>query len=687
MPLEWNNILCVTKDELIPDHVNCLDTLKSEIRRYKDKPYGIKKVRSGGNGREMLIAFDSLRQDIQLALGDPRRISNPMELFYKVDKGAVDYYTTYRFEDGMPLSIEHQDEYITNASVLAAAIALKAARENERRSKGGSCTGVMDTICRDVVLFNKVLHTKHQASHTLPASAKRFKEAFKLFATPPHGDSSRYHYESLISGKLRNENRRKVTDQALALLNDLFATQTHKPTRTEVAAQYDAFLSGYMEVLNADTGELHDPKDYKPISKGAILTWLGRWDEKIATHRKRSGNRQVYMGAYKTYHSLDKPAYAGSIISIDDRQPPFNYDGNNRPWFYMGIDLASECWVAAVHGKSKEGIIKEFYRKLVRNYHKWGLHLPAELECEASLNSSFTGTFLQEGRMFSYVRMEANKARAKRIERYFKDLRYGNEKQRDGWIARHYAGAEANQPGPWKVPVVPYNKIIEGCLKDIEDWNNAPHSVYTDKSRWQVFMEMQNPNLQPTNWNAILPHLGYMTKTSCQLNGIIHLENEEYLLGMDGEVLLGERLITMMRRVAGREIDVYWLDDDNGKIIKAQIFLRNEDTLMCEAVLKPRYNRARIEQTEADRKAIEIVSAYGATIEAYAQRKAAQISDVIVIDKRPAPERMFVMDELQHIRRREAEPLPTAEVLAEVDDEADYTEPAYSGGKQLIDRF
>lgn len=200
-------------------------------------------------------------------------------------------------------------------------------------------------------------------------------------------------------------------------------------------------------------------------------------------------------------------------------------------------------------------------------------------------------------------------------------------------------------------------------------------------------MEMQNPNLQPTNWNAILPHLGYMTKTSCQLNGIIHLENEEYLLGMDGEVLLGERLITMMRRVAGREIDVYWLDDDNGKIIKAQIFLRNEDTLMCEAVLKPRYNRARIEQTEADRKAIEIVSAYGATIEAYAQRKAAQISDVIVIDKRPAPERMFVMDELQHIRRREAEPLPTAEVLAEVDDEADYTEPAYSGVKQLIDRF
>ena len=95
---------------------------------------------------------------------------------------------------------------------------------------------------------------------------------------------------------------------------------------------------------------------------------------------------------------MEMPKLAGSIISIDDRQPPFWYDKGKRMWFYIGIDIASRAVTTFVYGKSKTGIILDFYRQMVRNYHELGLNLPAELEAESALNSSFKNTFLQEGK-------------------------------------------------------------------------------------------------------------------------------------------------------------------------------------------------------------------------------------------------------------------------------------------------
>jgi hypothetical protein len=158
-------------------------------------------------------------------------------------------------------------------------------------------------------------------------------------------------------------------------------------------------------------------------------------------------------------------------------------------------------------------------------------------------------------------------------------------------------------------------------------------------------MEMQHPELRPTNWNAILPYLGYKTETSCGLNGIIELQKKEYLLGLDGEVLLGDGLITMMKILAGEKIDIYWLDSNNGDVIKALIYLRGTDRIICEAVPKPTYNRATIERTDRDKKNYETMSAYVATIEGYARMKVAKIAPLVVIDNTPQPlKRSFVIN-------------------------------------------
>ena len=78
MPQFFNNILCVTYEELIPAFFN-ENTLKSALGRAEKRGYGIKRVVKGGNGRQALIEFDSLPADIQLSLGDPRKTEHILE--------------------------------------------------------------------------------------------------------------------------------------------------------------------------------------------------------------------------------------------------------------------------------------------------------------------------------------------------------------------------------------------------------------------------------------------------------------------------------------------------------------------------------------------------------------------------------------------------------------------------------
>jgi hypothetical protein len=438
MPHTWNGKIVVTKDELVPAWFNTWNALKLALYRYQDKPYGIKRARRGGKGHDLLIDFDTLDSHIRESLGDPRKISNPLELFFKLNNEATAYYQRFTFDDGSLLKTEQQEKYIINASVLTAVIKLREARIQERKNKNGSLRktyvngqlsveSVTNTLWSDAICFQKCLQSKHKLTHTLPESRDRFLKTLKEF--------ERNGFISLISGKHKNQNTRKVTDDTLGLLNALFATDRTKPTAKDIDRRYNGFINGIVEVINNATGELYNPGDFKNLSDSTVRKYLSSWASKIGTYQLRGGDRQKLMQQFKPYHSLNKPKYAGSIISIDDRQPPFKTPDGKRVWFYNGIDLASEAFTCWVYGDTKEGIIKEFYRELVRNYTVWGFNLPAELEAEMSLNSSYTTTFLREGVMFDHVRIEANNARGKRIERYFKSLRYGLEKERDGWLA------------------------------------------------------------------------------------------------------------------------------------------------------------------------------------------------------------------------------------------------------------
>lgn len=627
MPEYLGNILTVSKVELVPKYFPSYDALRMKLKRYETKSYGIKRAMRGGNERKLLVVFDSLCKRIQEAIGDPRKAQHILQKYYKVDSEAVTFYDEYQYPDGSYLKPDTIEKLIINASVLKAIVKLEAARESERISKGGSLRGIANTLYTDTHTFNATLLKTEEVEHTLNSNLRRFKQQLKAFKED--------RYKSLIrdaDGKSK-KNALKIKSHTADLLNNLFAGREYKPNATEVARQYEAFLNGYLEIINENTGELYNPKDFKILKSGAIKNYLRSYESKIGTHAKRSGDRQVLMQNFIPYESMEQPTFAGSMISIDDRQPPFWYDKGSRMWWYIGIDLASECITAWAYGKTKEELILNFYRQLVRNYHKWDVRIPDALECESSLNSSFKDSFLKNGAMFQNVQIHPNSARSKRIERYFRDIRYDVEKEQDGWIARPFAKSESNQLSDKPNKIIPYDRLVQQCFANITTWNNMPNKQDPKISRFDYFIKRQHPDLKPTNYKGFLKHLGVKTASSCHA-GIMHLQNSEWLLGNNNEIYTGEPLIGLLKEVEGKDIDIYWLDDDKGNVMKALIYDK-QGRHICEALPKPIGARAPIEATAHHKNAREIISRYRNTVTTYMQIQKNNIDKITVIGSIP----------------------------------------------------
>lgn len=633
MPQIIGNDCVVFWRELVPLFIPSYDALRMQLKRAEKRGYGISRYKgkkAGGKNSALIIDYDTLPQRYQERILDPRKAEHPLVPFYSVTREISNYYHDYLYPDGVHLPEDAIEKYKINASVLNALVVLETARVNERLKLGGSLKGISKSIFNDAHSFNDYLFAKHSYKHTLNSNERSFKRQFNAFK-----NAKNPFYTVIVDpeGK-RRKNALKRDDKTNELLDALFAGQDYKPTMKQVADQYNAFLAGYIEVFSKKTGEQYEPTGYKGLDKRTVQKFLATWDSSIGTHAKRSGDRQKLINDKLPYHSMETVQFSGSVISIDDRQPPFEYAKGKRMWWYLGIDVASEAIVAWAYGKTKEELIKNFYKNLVANFSNWGLNLPAQLECESSLNSSFRNTFLREGAMFEHVKIHANNARSKIVERFFGELRYRMEKEHEGWIARPFAKSETNQASGVKKITIPYQKLVEQCFNDIMTWNNMAHSKDESISRFDYFLQRQHPKIKPTNYKSFIKHLGKETATSCKA-GIIKLQKSEWLLGDKGTIYTGDKLISLLRQVNEKDIRIYWLDDEEGNIYKAMIYDYNDGRFICEALPKPKSSRAKIEETDAHREAREILSRYEQTVQQYMRTKRKAIDDVLIIDERP----------------------------------------------------
>lgn len=669
-PYEYHNGKLGVKTSYLTSDKNSPESL-SLIRnsglnkRMNSNNFTEKQLRRACYGFPSLIEFDSLSQDWQnliiLKFGEAKqkiRKSFFAEC-YEYDTEAYQFFQQFTYgKEQRYLPEEVQEEYTANASVINTILKVRKNRVGLRKAQGGKVGDIWEVLSKEVNNFLEVPHTLHTNKDNLRKQVAKFVDE---------------SYPSIVSKRWGNDNARIVNDAILKLLTDMFAEHISKPTATEIARTYDSFINGYISLYDPETGELYNPKDFKKLSNTTVKAYLAKWENRIGTDAKRSGNRQILMGKYIPHHETEAPKLAGSLISIDDRQPPFWYEKGKRMWFYIGIDLASECMTTFVYGKSKEGIILDFYRQMVRNHSEWGVNMPHGLECESSLNSSFTETFLKEGRMFSSVRIEANNARGKRIERYFGALRYENEKSQAGWIARPFAKMESQQAGPeTKKTIIPYDQLVEARLKDIEDWNNSPNKQDPSISRFEYFINRQDPTLRPTNWRGILPHLGHRTETSCNA-GYVVLQGKKRMIALNDQILTGEELISRMKLIESKDVQVFWLDANDGSVLKALVYQGQE--FICELMPIPRYQRAVNEQTDADLANRKLQIDYAWTVQEFMRQQKNAHQPIGIVDNRTKT--ISKTFKIEGIKRYEARETPV-----EVMDE-ELEEVSYNPSKQL----
>ena len=662
-------ILVVSYEELVPRFYKSVVSLSAVVRRDEKRGYGMRRVSRGHNTGRALIEFDSLPSEIREAIGDPRAEKNAVELYYRRQPQAENYFAWCLLPNGQRIDPELQKQYAVNVATVEAVLKLKEGRSRGFARCGRTVKDEWERLASDMKAWKAIQEKRGDLPHTLPSSVARLRKVLKAYEEAKAEDV-KAAYRTLLSGKLGNANRRKVGGGMIELFESLYAKSDYKPNYKDVWTMYGRFLKGEIEVVSTDTGELLNPADYEAVSESTIRNYLKEWASQAATLRLRTGDRQKLMGETKTYHSMSIPEWAGSIISVDDRQPPFEYAKGERVWFYLAYDLGADCYTTMVWGKDKQGIILDFYRQMVRNYAEWGLPLPAEIECESNLNASYKETFLAEGAMFSYVRIEANNARGKKIENRNRAMRYGEERRSEGWIARPFAKGEANRESTEKVPMLPYETIVEQTLERYERWNNDTHPLHPEMSRWEFFMTRQNPSLKPINWMSIIPHLGFRTKSSCH-TGIVRLNHGECLLGEDGHIATGEELITLMKLAEGEELEVRWLDGNDGNALKAYAYIGEQ--YICELLPKPVYSRARIEQTAEDLAKRELMSKYVATVEGFANRRKKEIVRVTVVEstERKAPKYSTIpqLARLHGERKAEARPrTEEADVLPDVEE-------------------
>lgn len=590
-------------------------------------------VRNGrGQGGYVLVEIATMplrfRERIKRKYGDLEAeiLKNWFGTHFHVDAKARGFYTKFRFENGESLPPERIQEYTVNASVIEAVLAVMADRVLMRKAmKGGPVN--WGEMCGAISYYQS------EFGHTLPLSANRFKKRVHDFKA--HG------YESLISGKFLNQNRRKVTYGIERLLLAIDA-QPEQPFNTTVWEQYNQFLQGGLELFDPDTGEVLNPADFtdkdgNPIvlSPTTVAAYLNKPANK-ALRAKLHMSQWDFNNSYRPYHLRHAGEYSLSKVSLDDRDLPRPMKDGVRVKAYYAYDVVSGAVVGYAYNRLKTAeLFLDCMRNMFQTLERGGMYIPAELEVEHHLVSDFADGLMQAGVVFPLIRWcNPGNSREKRAEHFNRQKKYGVEKLTQVGIGRWWARLEANRPkeekvydeknNTWKVKAYTFDELVADDIRAIGEYNNQLHpnqKRYPGMTRWDVLCRTQNPNLRPWDKAVLYRYIGEHTETTIRQNAYLTVNYEQYRLSSP----------EVIGRLAARnyKVDAYWLADADGKVDEVYIYQGGRLVDTCKRVV--RYNEATAEQTEADKAAYTEQAKYVAKFDK--MMKDGKIRRVGILDK------------------------------------------------------
>lgn len=569
-------------------------------------------VRSGrGLGGYVLVEIATMplrfQERIKLKYGDMKEdvIRNWLGSHYHIDAKAREFYTRFRFDNGDTLPPEHIQEYTVNASVIEAVMrAMEDATFMRKAMKAGPVNWGE--------LAGAISYYQAEFGHTLPVSSNRFKKRVNDFKA--NG------YESLISRKFMNQNRRKVTYDIERLLLSIDA-QPEQPFNTTVWEQYNLFVQGELELYDPETGEVLNPADFTDkdgnplvLSPATVANYLNNPKNK-ALRGKLHMSQWDFNNAYRPYHLRSIGEYSLSKVSLDDRDLPRPMKDGNRVKAYYAYDVVSGAVVGYAYNRYKTTeLFLDCMRNMFQTLDRNGMYIPAELEVEHHLVSDFADGLMQAGTVFPLIRWcTPGNSREKRAEHKNREKKYGVEKRTQVGIGRWYAKLEANRPkeekvydeknNTYKVKTYSYEELVADDIRAIETFNAQPHpnqKRYPGMSRWDVLCAHQNPNLAPWDKAVLYRFIGQHTETTIRQNTYCTVMYNQY--GLPSPEII-EKL-----EPRNYKVDAYYLPDADGTINEVYIYQNGRYIATCKPVA--RYNENTAEQTEYDKAAYTEQSKY-----------------------------------------------------------------------------
>lgn len=569
-------------------------------------------VRSGrGLGGYVLVEIATMplrfQERIKLKYGDMKEdvIRNWLGSHYHIDAKAREFYTRFRFDNGDALPPEHIQEYTVNASVIEAVMrAMEDATFMRKAMKAGPVNWGE--------LAGAISYYQAEFGHTLPVSSNRFKKRVNDFKA--NG------YESLISRKFMNQNRRKVTYDIERLLLSIDA-QPEQPFNTTVWEQYNLFVQGELELYDPETGEVLNPADFTDkdgnplvLSPATVANYLNNPKNK-ALRGKLHMSQWDFNNAYRPYHLRSIGEYSLSKVSLDDRDLPRPMKDGNRVKAYYAYDVVSGAVVGYAYNRYKTTeLFLDCMRNMFQTLDRNGMYIPAELEVEHHLVSDFADGLMQAGTVFPLIRWcNPGNSREKRAEHKNREKKYGVEKRTQVGIGRWYAKLETNRPkeekvydeknNTYKVKTYSYEELVADDIRAIETFNAQPHpnqKRYPGMSRWDVLCAHQNPNLAPWDKAVLYRFIGQHTETTIRQNTYCTVMYNQY--GLPSPEII-EKL-----EPRNYKVDAYYLPDADGTINEVYIYQNGRYIATCKPVA--RYNENTAEQTEYDKAAYTEQSKY-----------------------------------------------------------------------------
>lgn len=569
-------------------------------------------VRPGkGLGSYALVEIATMplrfQERIKLKYGDMKEdvIRNWLGSHYHIDAKAREFYTRFRFDNGDALPPEHIQEYTVNASVIEAVMrAMEDATFMRKAMKAGPVNWGE--------LAGAISYYQAEFGHTLPVSSNRFKKRVNDFKA--NG------YESLISRKFMNQNRRKVTYDIERLLLSIDA-QPEQPFNTTVWEQYNMFVQGDLELYDPETGEVLNPADFTDkdgnplvLSPATVANYLNNPKNK-ALRAKLHMSQWDFNNAYRPYHLRSIGEFSLSKVSLDDRDLPRPMKDGNRVKAYYAYDVVSGAVVGYAYNRYKTTeLFLDCMRNMFQTLDRNGMYIPAELEVEHHLVSDFADGLMQAGTVFPLIRWcNPGNSREKRAEHKNREKKYGVEKRTQVGIGRWWAKLEANRPkeekvydeknNTYKVKAYSYEELVADDIRAIQTFNAQPHpnqKRYPGMSRWDVLCAHQNPNLAPWDKAVLYRFIGQHTETTIRQNTYCTVMYNQY--GLPSPEII-EKL-----EPRNYKVDAYYLPDADGTINEVYIYQNGRYIATCKPVA--RYNENTAEQTEVDKAAYTEQSKY-----------------------------------------------------------------------------